>query len=143
MLLEDCKNYRADFRAVVEDCITGKITKEQGLKLLESRYKFESIDIKENYRRITDKPINEQLIDELIATMQKNFDTYLPSALETINIVDLTNKQKELINDIEEGKTGSIQRYVENESVILLDLIQKQADIERIYKSCKSELENL
>ena len=54
MLIDNGKQYRTIFREVVEDCIIGKITKEQAFMLLESRHKAELEKIRINEKNNPD-----------------------------------------------------------------------------------------
>ncbi|MCL1927963.1 MAG: hypothetical protein FWG07_04105 [Treponema sp.] len=55
MLIDNGKQYRAGFCEAVENCIIGKITKEQALTLLKSRYNTELERIRVNEKNYPDE----------------------------------------------------------------------------------------
>lgn len=151
MYLEDCKNYRADFREAVELCITGKATKEQALQLLEFRYEFATIDVKKQMGgnlvlllALISQESTENLNDKFIEACKHNYASKGFVAAHTF----LEKIREELIlcyeNDVEVlgGKEKGEEEFYEMvESA--RELHSKNKAITELYEICKSKIEVL
>ncbi len=137
MILEDCNNYREKLRECVELYILGKITKEQALKLLNSRYNF---IMPAKKMILSDRVISEKNTSDFLDFLKTdNFD-------EANNEEDLihyfSNRKHKMskILKIKEYGNDNILKEAEKMGYTILSYID---EITNLYNFCKKELEEL
>lgn len=118
MTLEDCRNYRKDFRECVEKCITGELGREQALRLLKSRHEF-------------DLP-NEDFVPKGIWTCYEEF--------VALGLPNSRGREKsEMTDDIRQF----FESYTEAEIEAARTINAAVSGIPSLYKYCKKEIESL
>jgi hypothetical protein len=74
MFLEDCDNFHDYFEAVFKKYSVGRLTKEEAIVLLKTKYNFDKREVKENYQRMYsgERHLDYQL-NEFVEYLKKNY----------------------------------------------------------------------
>jgi hypothetical protein len=125
MLIDNGQQYRAIFREVVEDCIIGKITKEQALMLLESRYNAELEKIQINEKNNPDvfhiRDRNGKLF-----SIQKNVKPVNKDTGKRMDLFDLYKEHIAEFNDCFNDNKAEIEAMPDKQNPELGKLIQNE-----------------